>query len=69
MRGATHQGIPGKVPGVAMTETLSPDLTRVLVVDDDASVRDVITVLLREEGYACTAVSSACCAPSATVHW
>ena len=33
--------------------------TRILIVDDDASVRDVIAVLLGEEGYACTAVSSA----------
>jgi putative nucleotidyltransferase with HDIG domain len=30
-----------------------------LVVDDDASVRDVVPVLLREEGYACTSVDSA----------
>ncbi len=35
------------------------EATRILIVDDDASVRDVIGVLLREEGYACTAVSSA----------
>lgn len=27
--------------------------TRILIVDDDASVRDVISVLLREEGYQC----------------
>jgi putative nucleotidyltransferase with HDIG domain len=33
--------------------------TRILIVDDDAAVRDVIGVLLREEGYACTAVASA----------
>lgn len=33
--------------------------TRILIVDDDASVRDVISVLLREEGYACTPMSSA----------
>jgi response regulator RpfG family c-di-GMP phosphodiesterase len=35
------------------------DLTKILIVDDDTAVRDVISVLLREEGYACTAVSSA----------
>jgi response regulator RpfG family c-di-GMP phosphodiesterase len=35
------------------------DPTHILIVDDDTSVRDVIKVLLREEGYACTAVSSA----------
>jgi response regulator RpfG family c-di-GMP phosphodiesterase len=33
--------------------------TRILIVDDDTSVRDVISVLLREEGYACTSVNSA----------
>jgi len=33
--------------------------TRILIVDDDASVRDVIGVLLAEEGYACaTAVAA-----------
>ena len=35
------------------------EATRILIVDDDSAVRDVIGVLLREEGYACTAVSSA----------
>lgn len=29
------------------------------MVDDDASVRDVVQVLLKEEGYACTSVDSA----------
>jgi cyclic di-GMP phosphodiesterase len=33
--------------------------TRILIVDDDSSVRDVIAVLLAEEGYAVTAVSCA----------
>ncbi|HSD20978.1 MAG TPA: HD domain-containing phosphohydrolase [Anaeromyxobacter sp.] len=33
--------------------------TRILIVDDDSSVRDVIAVLLAEEGYAVTAVPSA----------
>jgi len=33
--------------------------TRILIVDDDNSVRDVISVLLREEGYACTTVNTA----------
>jgi response regulator RpfG family c-di-GMP phosphodiesterase len=33
--------------------------TRILIVDDDASVRDVIGVLLSEEGYACTVACSA----------
>ena len=42
-----------------MPDTPTPDTTRILVVDDDASVRDVVQVLLREEGYACTSVDSA----------
>ena len=33
--------------------------TRILIVDDDASVRDVIGVLLTEEGYQCTTVAGA----------
>jgi cyclic di-GMP phosphodiesterase len=33
--------------------------TRILIVDDDSSVRDVISVLLAEEGYACTTVTTA----------
>jgi len=37
----------------------APDHTRILVVDDDDTVRDVIGVLLREEGYLTTLVSSA----------
>jgi response regulator RpfG family c-di-GMP phosphodiesterase len=31
----------------------------ILIVDDDASVRDVISVLLKEEGYGCTCVETA----------
>ena len=42
-----------------MPEPSSSDPTKILIVDDDSSVRDVIAVLLGEEGYACTAVSSA----------
>jgi putative nucleotidyltransferase with HDIG domain len=42
-----------------MPDTPSPDATRILVVDDDASVREVVQVLLRDEGYACTSVDSA----------
>ncbi len=36
-----------------------PEATRVLIVDDDASVRDVIGVLLTEEGYQCTTAPGA----------
>ncbi len=42
-----------------MAEPSSSEPTKILIVDDDSSVRDVIAVLLGEEGYACTAVSSA----------
>ena len=42
-----------------MSDTPSQETTRILIVDDDASVRDVIQVLLREEGYDCTAVDGA----------
>ena len=42
-----------------MVEQAPAEPTKILIVDDDASVRDVIAVLLGEEGYACTAVSSA----------
>jgi putative nucleotidyltransferase with HDIG domain len=35
------------------------DTPTILIVDDDASVRDVISVLLREEGYGCTCIDSA----------
>jgi response regulator RpfG family c-di-GMP phosphodiesterase len=42
-----------------MPDTPPADSTRILVVDDDASVRDVIQVLLREEGYQCLAVEGA----------
>jgi putative nucleotidyltransferase with HDIG domain len=42
-----------------MSETASPEATPILIVDDDTSVRDVISVLLREEGYVCTTVATA----------
>jgi putative nucleotidyltransferase with HDIG domain len=41
-----------------MTQTVA-EPTRILIVDDDASVRDVISVLLTEEGYHCAAAPSA----------
>jgi response regulator RpfG family c-di-GMP phosphodiesterase len=41
---------------VAGSESESP---RILIVDDDDSVRDVISVLLSEEGYACASAASA----------
>ncbi len=40
-------------------DNLATAATRVLLVDDDESVRDVISVLLREEGYECVVATSA----------
>ncbi len=40
-------------------EAIPPPPPRVLIVDDDESVRDVISVLLREEGYQCAVASGA----------
>jgi response regulator RpfG family c-di-GMP phosphodiesterase len=42
-----------------MVEQAPAEPTKILIVDDDAAVRDVIAVLLGEEGYACTVVGSA----------
>ncbi len=43
-----------------MRETAAaPDSPRILVVDDDDSVRDVISVLLSEEGYVCASARGA----------
>ena len=44
-----------------MTEssTAPGETPTILIVDDDASVRDVISVLLKEEGYGCTCSESA----------
>ncbi len=42
-----------------MVEPAPSEPTKILIVDDDSSVRDVISVLLGEEGYVCTAVGSA----------
>jgi putative nucleotidyltransferase with HDIG domain len=49
--------IPALTP--APTPAPAQESTPILVVDDDAAVRGVISVLLREEGYAVTAVASA----------
>ncbi len=49
-----------------MAEQSSSDLTKILIVDDDSAVRNVISVLLGEEGYACATVSSAEAALDAT---
>ena len=38
---------------------VAPVPPRILIVDDDESVRDVISVLLKEEGYNCVCASSA----------
>ena len=49
-----------------MVEPAPSEPTKILIVDDDTSVRDVISVLLSEEGYVCTAVNSAEAALDAT---
>jgi response regulator RpfG family c-di-GMP phosphodiesterase len=51
-----------------MVEQAPAEPTKILIVDDDASVRDVILVLLGEEGYACTAVTTAEAALDAARH-
>ncbi|MFZ5443214.1 MAG: HD domain-containing phosphohydrolase [Myxococcota bacterium] len=40
-------------------DAIPPPPPRILIVDDDESVRDVISVLLREEGYHCAVASGA----------
>ena len=40
-------------------EAIPPPPPRILIVDDDESVRDVISVLLKEEGYHCAVASGA----------
>ncbi len=42
-----------------MYEPAVVDATRVLIVDDDATVRDAIGMVLAEEGYACRSASGA----------
>jgi putative nucleotidyltransferase with HDIG domain len=51
-----------------MVEPAPSEPTKILIVDDDSSVRDVISVLLGEEGYVCTAVGSAEAALDAARH-
>jgi putative nucleotidyltransferase with HDIG domain len=47
------------VAGVEPDSVESQESPRILIVDDDDSVRDVISVLLAEEGYRCTCAASA----------
>ena len=42
-----------------MSQPVSVSETRILVVDDDAAVRDVLAAILAEEGYASAAVATA----------
>ncbi len=57
--------LPASLPGRVMPRSrmsqlpVKPTPVRILVVDDDAAVRNVIGVLLREEGYAPTLVDNA----------
>jgi response regulator RpfG family c-di-GMP phosphodiesterase len=43
----------------SLLESIPPPAPRILIVDDDESVRDVISVLLREEGYDCVTATGA----------
>lgn len=52
-------GERGRVPLESRAVETSPAPTRILLVDDDESVRDVISVLLREEGYDCLTAKGA----------
>jgi response regulator RpfG family c-di-GMP phosphodiesterase len=57
-------GVPGGQRRVislesAAVEAIPPVPPRILIVDDDESVRDVISVLLREEGYNCVVATGA----------
>lgn len=49
----------GPIGQICPVEALPPPPARILIVDDDESVRDVISVLLREEGYHCDTASGA----------
>src|SRR5919108_579318 len=53
-------GVPPPLPVQSRAvEAIPPVPPRILIVDDDESVRDVISVLLREEGYNCVVASGA----------
>ncbi len=60
----TDTGVPGGQRRLislesAAVEAIPPVPPRILIVDDDESVRDVISVLLREEGYNCVVATGA----------
>jgi cyclic di-GMP phosphodiesterase len=57
---ASTRGAPATAKGSRKGSTDSAVApTRILIVDDDATVRDVIGVLLGEEGYVCATATSA----------
>jgi len=47
------------MPETTPPESLPAAPSRILIVDDDESVRDVISVLLEEEGYNCVCAANA----------
>src|SRR5919205_1425998 len=51
------EAVGSRVPLIGSEAPVAP--TRILIVDDDATVRDVIGVLLGEEGYVCATATSA----------
>lgn len=58
-RAAPRVAAPESEPSSPMVESAPSEATRILIVDDDVSVRGVLTVLLGEEGYLCTSAASA----------
>ncbi|MEJ7728354.1 MAG: PAS domain S-box protein [Polyangiaceae bacterium] len=52
-------GVVGRVPAVTPTRAISLAGIRVLVVDDEADARELVTILLHEAGAEVTAVASA----------
>ena len=58
MGGTSVASVP-EAATLAAVEALPPVPPRILIVDDDDSVRDVISVLLREEGYNCASANGA----------
>ncbi len=58
MGGASVASVP-EAATLPRVEALPPVPPRILIVDDDDSVRDVISVLLREEGYNCASANGA----------
>lgn len=55
----SREAVTPELAGRSVLEATPPVPPRILIVDDDESVRDVISVLLKEEGYNCICASGA----------